>query len=122
MAFHPVFTFRIEPEVLPSMAHACRVSGARAASDKWTEKQMRIVDALRCHGPMSRQQIAAATGIPINAVCSLVNGLLNDDRIEPTGDVVIVRGVPGRRETRQTQFRVVEKAKVYRENGGESAL
>lgn len=107
MTFHPVLNFNLDPEPLTSrqVASACRLSGARAASDTWGEKTAQILEALKA-GPLSRQQLAAQTGIGITSICSCVDALVKSGEIVSNGDWVTVQGIPGRRPTRQERFKL----------------
>jgi len=59
-------------------------SGAVVAAPTFARKTQRILAVLE-RGPLSRQGIAEATGIPINAVCSCVASLVSGGAIEVAG-------------------------------------
>lgn len=49
-------------------------------------KEQQVVDTIVANGPLSRQQIAERSGMPINCVCGRVNSLLMLGILEERGE------------------------------------
>jgi hypothetical protein len=49
-------------------------------------KEQQVVDAIVANGPLSRQQIAERSGMPINCVCGRVSSLLEARILEEHGE------------------------------------
>lgn len=102
----PLFDF---PEEIPYQgktveARQASLSGARVAQRTWSTKQARILQVLR-KAPHSRQQLHELTGIPINAVCSLVADLVKAGHVESNGDYETKQWTDGSL-TKRERFRV----------------
>lgn len=101
--------FHEPPVELPSRGKTAQSleasrSGARLASALKQHKTDRILEAMARYGvPISRQTISAQTGIPINAICSIVHGLLKRGVIEAAGTE---RGNFGSGTTTRETFRI----------------
>jgi hypothetical protein len=85
-------------------ARHASATGAAMAVETWTENQSEILQLLR-NEPLSRPQLSAVTGLPINSICSLLAGLIDAGIVEASGDFDVQIWSNGRRTVRE-MFRI----------------
>jgi predicted HTH transcriptional regulator len=85
-------------------ARHASATGAAKAVETWTENQSEILQLLR-NEPLSRPQLSALTGLPINSICSLLQGLIDAGIVEASGDVDVQIWANQRRTVRE-KFRI----------------
>jgi predicted transcriptional regulator len=55
--------------------------GLLAVADRAPRQRQRVLDTLRAWGPMTRHELADATGLPLSSVCGRVNELMKSGAV-----------------------------------------
>lgn len=68
------------------VAHTSRAAfGALRAEGKLAPQEQRVIQAIRDHGPLTREEISERTGLRLSAVCGRVNKLVELGTLDERG-------------------------------------